>query len=666
MKKKLLAALLSLAVFIQCESLPVFAESNRGSFQHSNDVVEQIYDCSSKPLYLLCRNEDTKEYKHGAIIRKQFEIKSNQEIDTFEISLSSYDGVEIIKAPTYSIDNKDGRFIEIEFKVLDLCEIGNICFTVNCCSSIDKESTGNISYEQKIYCYHDLDNDYVSTISLDCLSDYSDKLQNYILDINRQGEVIQNERHDIGSLFSLNSNEEYTLSVSGYISWTDINYGVHAAEDVTVELYSVNGLTESLVGTASTNSVGGYSISFSSPNINQNVKLKVLSENDCISVRKETNVNETYSYISSTFEVWGFARASYTAPNNTAEGEALSIHQAMNMASRYVNDIDSLCPRNVSVVYPYSYGVSKYNSNQNKIYIMQEDNFDWDVCQHEYGHYIQYHCNIENNPGGQHTIDTNMADTYMTDDKPENDAIAKNLGIELAWAEGWATYFAINLQKEESASSLGIPYVGDGVYSDMYYISNNLYSHVYFNVETPPNWQLGEANEAAVCAILYDITDGINTSEEDYIYISSSNIWNIIKTNHCKTLSEFVSAFYSAGYSPYTKYSLGSTLSRYKVAASLNTTSVTSNISPTFSWNAQGGSTYFPNNRFRLVILDINYNHIYSSGPLYYASNYQIPSSTWNNIRNNYSMVYYYVESYQTNQVTTGPYYSTIKTLYTS
>lgn len=661
MKKRLISAILSICLFIQGGCLVSASEFADSKIDNENYGGEKNYTCATDSLTLFCTNENIREYQHGSVITKQFKIESYYDTDSYDISLISYDGIDIIKKPTIIKDDNAETLIEIDFIVLDSCEIGNICFEVKPVLQDDKTFNEQTRFEQNIYCYHDADSDYVSTIYLDCLYEYSDNLKKYLCKINRQGEVIENERHNIEPINRVNSNEEYNLSVSGYVSWTDKNYGVHAAENIKVELYSVNGSTDSYIGTTYTNSVGAYSISFPSHSISKNVKIKILSEGTNISVKNPFSSYETYEYESSTFEVYGFARLSYTASNTTNIGQSLSIQQAMAMANEYIYSLESNYLNNISVYFPNGNGsTSFFDRSDVDINIAQGSQFEWDTLQHEYGHYVQYCYDIENNPGGSHALNSNMADTYMTDNKPENDVIAKDLGTRLAWAEGWATYFAINLQKEMSAASLNIPNVGDTHYQ-------NVPKRIDEDMETPLNSRLkGEANESTVCAVLYDITDGINTSEDDYIYISSSNIWNIIKTNHCKTLSEFVSAFYSAGYSPYTKYSLGSTLSRYKVAASLNTTSVTSNISPTFSWNAQGGSTYFPNNRFRLVILDINYNHIYGSGPLYYASNYQIPSSTWNNIKNNYSRVYYYVESYQTDQTSTGPYYSTIKTLYTS
>lgn len=650
MKRKLLASLLGTAILLQSGSY-ITATASESDLVHVKNCVcenDQGYICSEKPLHLICTNEDEKEYSHGSVIRKKFEIESFYDIEDYEITVSSYDGVEKVKEPTYKMDDKGIQTVEIDFKVLDSCEIGSICFTIKPLTQNGKDTLNQLPYEKKIFCYHDSEYDYVSTVNLDCLSNYSEKLRKILLNIDRQGEYIENDKHNIQATRS-GSTTSYSLTVAGYISWTDNDGGVHSAENVKVELYAVNDLTETYLGSCYTSSAGGYSVPFSSSTLNQNVKFKVLSEGTNVTVKNATSPYSTYVYESSTFEVWGMARANYTASNLTSLGQSISIQQSMALANKYIYSLESSYLPNIDVAFPYEDGSSSYIPSSNKIYIEQGDQFDWDVIQHEYGHYVQHYYNITASPGGSHSSLKNLADT-------KND---KDIGIRLAWGEGWATYFAINLQKEMSASSLNIPNVGDTYYQDVVDESNT-YSWDVENL--PSNRWLGEANEATVCAILYDMTDGCDSSEDDNIYISSSDIWNIIKNNHCKTLSEFVAAFYNSNPSPDLKYSLGSTLSRYKVAAAPNTPTGTGTNTPTFSWVAQGGSTKFPNNSFKLVFLNINYDPILSIPTN--SLSVQLTSAQWKKIQNASSKVYYYIETCQADDNTpTGPYYSTLKTL---
>ena len=77
------------------------------------------------------------------------------------------------------------------------------------------------------------------------------------------------------------------------------------------------------------------------------------------------------------------------------------------------------------------------------------------------------------------------------------------------------------------------------------------YPHIYFqySLETLPDDYLysynhGEAGEGSVSAILYDLTDPVNSNDEDFISLSDSFLWTLITANHCTKLSDLVSALY--------------------------------------------------------------------------------------------------------------------------
>lgn len=604
---------------------------------------EQEYICSSKPLRLICTNENEKEYFHGSVIRKEFELRSSFDVDAYDITVSSCDGVDITKEPVYVVDAYGITSVVLEFKVRDAYEFGNICFSISPSAQEGDSLEEPASFEQNIYCYHDSDHDYVSTISLDCLSDCSEKLRDHLSAINRQGECIDNYGQLVKSAKAPNSVTDYSLSVGGYISWTDYNGGVHPAEDLTVMVFTVNGSSRSIIAITHTSSAGGYSCSIPTDGSSKNILVMVMSQGTNVTVKNTSNTTYTHE-ISITASV-GLAKVSYTAPNNTDVGKSISIQQAMALANKYIYSLDSAYLDNVNVIFPDN-GGSRFSPSLKTIYIEPNDEFDWDVAQHEYGHYVQHTYNIANSPGGSHTLSGNLAD----------DRKNKSAGIRLAWGEGWATYFAINLQKEMAAASLNIPNVGDTHYQD-------IGTSIDLDIENLPSyyWK-GEANEATVCAVLYDMTDGHNSSEDDHVYFANNNIWDITKSNHCTTLSQFITAFYAASFPFSTRLDLGSTLSRYKVAAKPNApTGITTNT-PTFSWVNQGGSVNYPNNKFRLAFYDHNYNLILRTDYTT-ASSQVLTAAQWTQIKNADSTVYYLVESKQTNSPETGSYYSTKKTL---
>lgn len=185
----------------------------------------------------------------------------------------SYDSVDIIKEPTYTTNNSGVPVVEIDFKVLDSCEIGNICFSISPSTSTADDVEAQICSEQNTYCYHDSNYDYVSTIYLDCLSTYSEKLKKHILDVNRQGESIETIRNTPETIKGSDGITRYSYSVSGYISWTDGGGGVHAADNIKVELCDASSGTG--ISSTYTTSAGGYSLSYSTSIVNPNVKIKI-------------------------------------------------------------------------------------------------------------------------------------------------------------------------------------------------------------------------------------------------------------------------------------------------------------------------------------------------------------------------------------------------------
>ena len=331
-------------------------------------------------------------------------------------------------------------------------------------------------------------------------------------------------------------------------------------------------------------------------------------------------------------------------------GKSLGVHQAMELANRYMYSLDESYMTNVDVSFPdNSQGSTCYSKSTNKIYLLDGDAFDWDVLEHEYGHFVAYQCGFLADVGGIHYLDEVLAVTR-----------GKNVGIQLAWNEGWATYFAINLQNKMNASSMNIPNVGDENYTD------TIDAIIDYNIESvEAAYLLGESGEIAVSAILYDITDPSNSSDHDNICCDNSSIWNTIKSNSCKSLSAFITAFYNGNYTTETQLNLGQTLSHFKVAAQLNSSvSGLSGSTPTFSWVKQGGSNNYQNNSFRLAFYDASNNLILRTSTVTGTSQ-TLTSQQWNQIKNAGTTVYCCVETRQTTSPTTGVYYSNLITITT-
>lgn len=623
------------------------AENNytKNHLRDFRTIDNEDHACTSKEWYLFCENELEREYTHGEVIEKRYEFISSLEIDNCEVVVSKNDGVEIVEvSPVTDLDGKN--CFSLKFRVNDAVTLGSIEFSVIPTFSNPDIAACNLS--QTIYVCNIEQNDYVCLNYIDALADYSESIQEYLDEISRQGEYVEFIHSDSSS--ELSDAVRTTHAITGYIRWTDSAGNTHPAEGVTVQIYkgTPSSPSFSLIYTSTTTTTGYYGAYFSYDGSVALLKIRVLSSGTNINVVDSSNA--TYTYESGVSGASSDIVISYTASNSNHLGKSLSVHQGMALANRYIKTLENNYLNSINVRFYSSTGTSYYSSSQGLINVIIGDAFDWDVLEHEFGHYVQNVYGISNNPGLDHSSLDNLADTNNN----------KSVGIRLAWGEGWATYFSINLQNKMGASSMNIPRVGDTYYQD------TEDSNISYDIEyLPTNRRKGEANEATVAAVLYDITDAVNTSEEDQIYVNNGTVWSITKNSGSKTLSDFINAFNaSSSITKATKVKLGSTLSRYVVSAKVYSPSVSGN-SVTFTWDKQGGSTTFPNNSFRLVFFDSSYNELYSTSYVNAASQ-SISLSQWNTMLGSSSVVYCCVQTRQTSSPTTGPYYSNTIATYSS
>lgn len=627
--------------------------STDGAITLSKDTDEPI--CSAKPLYLLCINDNEAQYAHGSVIERQYEIKSVYDDSCYDIEITASEDITLLSEAHFQVDLSDRNIFSIRFKLTDACESGDLAICVAPVSYLNGLAADKSPCYRNIYYCHENDCDYISLNSLSSLAAYSKKLENYFDMLNRQGEYMEIVNTPISEQIGITDAEIMatmsSYTVNGYIRWRDSGGNSHPAQGVSVEIYNRNGTSSVCLGSVTTDSSGYYSKNLFYNGTSKDIYIKAYSKGVNISVEKPTG--GTYIYTSSTnygIEGGDTATISCVLGKDSDFSRALSVHQAMALANRYMYGLEGDYLNPITVSFPDdSKGTSCYSSSEGKIYILEGDAFDWDVLEHEYGHYVQSRFNIANSPGGSHIISNNLADARSD----------KSQGIRLAWGEGWATYFAIHLQNKMSASSLNIPNVGDTVYQDT---EDNI---VEYDIEfLESKYRLGEANEAAVSAVLYDITDGINTAgnENDYIACNNTEIWSITKSSHCTTLSEFIAAFNNSAFTTQVKLNLGSTLSQYSVAAKLYTPAGLSTSTPSFGWSKQGGSTSYPNNRFRLAFFDSSYNLILWTNYVNSTSQ-ELTSSQWTRIKNSGSTAYCCVETCQTSTPQTGRYYSNLITI---
>ncbi len=143
--------------------------------------------------------------------------------------------------------------------------------------------------------------------------------------------------------------------------------------------------------------------------------------------------------------------------------------------------------------YVGSSGVSYYLPGRNQLFILggssgnyvtsDTDHFDDTIVLHEYGHFIEDKYAKTNSPGGFHDADS------IVDPR-------------LAWSEGWATFFALSVQKSSR-------YIDTSGINFMYLIDHDLEPHPSTASPRDIPQRAGEGNfrEFSIVRALWDIVD---------------------------------------------------------------------------------------------------------------------------------------------------------------
>ena len=608
--------------------------------QINSDVTtasENVFYSSCQSLYLRPVGYSNSVYPKNGTISQEYEVIYPHNADKIVIAIES-DNVILMNDNEITIDNLSSQeYLTISFEIAS-GQIG--CLDI----SLSAYADDALILEGKRSSIFVVSNDEGIYYSINSL-DHAKKLAG--IEMTNSDVVEYSNRSGADSILTA---APTNISVSGYIYWKDSNGTNHPAQNVTVEVYDEDVIFDDLIATVTTNDNGYYTATVDISNSwnegkSFDIYVNVFSKGANITVTDSSgNVYEQPSTTTNNVKE-NIVKTIYIS-NTTDGGKSFSVHQAMQHANKFMKTLEGAFLNNIDVSFPdNSQGTSCFSPSEEHIYILGGDAFDWDVLQHEYGHYVQHEFGIADNPGGTHFYNVNHAD-YVSN---------KSQGVRLAWAEGWATYYAIMLQNELALSSLSIPNVGDTEYSDTVDVS------IDYDIETvDADYLLGESGEVAVSGVLYDLTDSSNSSDSDSIYCYFSDIWNITKANDCTTLSSLITGIYNAGYTTNAKLRIGITLTHFKVAASLNDAPSNMNTgTPTFSWTPQGGSANYPNNSFRLAFYDEDYNLTLRTG--YTTGNtYTLSSTQWSTITAASTTIYCCVETSQTSTPSTGAYYSNL------
>lgn len=305
--------------------------------------------------------------------------------------------------------------------------------------------------------------------------------------------------------------------------------------------------------------------------------------------------------------------------NLSDKAASILISQHLLLAGEYA---DSLTTKNldlIKVIYP---GDGTFYSHNKFISIggssRDSDTFDPyknpDSTIHEYGHYLQHIFDFTDSPAIDHYYDFNscelikgMASYFGTNRYDEDFFVldeeeAKEKGIKLSWAEGWATYFSIICGKNKMEEFEDLPYLGD----DYYIFDNKSQQNVY----NKPNYG-GEGNESNITAFLLNLNKNLNINHKKLFEIPSQNKITTLNSFYLKLLST-----YSSLENEINKYMSLYHIAPYSISKSGNK----------ISWKAGGASEiHFPNDTFTINFLDSNDRQLFNK--TVYQTSYTLTQS---------------------------------------
>lgn len=463
-----------------------------------------------------------------------------------------------------------------------------------------------------------------------------------------------------------------TVEISGTVVWIDAGPYQRLAKSIRVQiadiytyedLFGTHNVETILIGDDNTplytGSSGNYSVNIpdgsSVRDGGYDIKVRVLAEGSNVSV--SPLLGTTYEFEQGIFE--DIAIDPPDAINFVAYQEsyrpdymkAIQVQQAAALASEFakiMNGGDYL--GQVGVVFPLLDDASFYFTNLN----IAADSYNlWDVIMHEYGHYVADQLGTFYPLPAEHSSTSNLWDSG---------ALPKELATVLAWQEGWAAYYSYYAQwyMINIAGYIGAYHTGCGTLGDLIYINNQ-----FDNIESL-SITSGEANEGAVAAVLWDITDDSGSSEPfDTLHCDFASIWNCVDNVNCTSLHFFNNIFCSE-FNASEQVAFGNILSEYHVSPRLTTpadgTVLSATTAPTFEWEP-GGSPLHPNGYFTLSIFKEESGEVTNIFTSEYqvSLSYTISQNDWNDIIALYEFdtLYWLVSGTQTDGLYfTGPYLS--------
>lgn len=373
------------------------------------------------------------------------------------------------------------------------------------------------------------------------------------------------------------------------------------------------GLAGQVLDTTATDLLGRYTLSIP-PTNGVRIEAETTGAGQAVWIPSEVGVTP-HRLVSLRFDMGvGSAdpRISLTPASTSETNRAMAVYQALTFARPLADVPADLGLGQIKILYPVG-NKSRYVWVEKEIRISEHDAYDWDVILHEFGHQVGRTVGIDDGPGGNHTIGENLAEVLGT----------KELGMKLAWSEGFATFFGTAVQSELLLDQLGIEGVGDSDYTD---IEPMAAFNVEFGVESGRYGIQGAADEVGVARALWDLYDS-SDDQGDTVELGFDVMSNLSVSDATDIFDGWHAVVSSL--EPALIGEIGCIASTIGLAPGASGPQLTDEEPPIFGWSRGGLGAQLPSDIFRLQIYNDDFSQELLNVNVGSASTYQPSVDEW-------------------------------------
>lgn len=390
------------------------------------------------------------------------------------------------------------------------------------------------------------------------------------------------------------------ILITGRLLFTDRAGGTHPVRAVTVQVYDSDPSTEVLLDSVLTDDDGrfratvpnadgdgtGQDVFIRAHSAGPNVRVREWAANTVHSIRSEDVMRDVRD--GETIDI------QLTAANNQKNNVAFEIHQANEQMARYIAQLQRQAPPQLTVRYPKKGDSSRYSGTMGPngtMLLADTDAHDWDNIQHEYGHHVQRHSRIGDNPGGGHGSGEDLCTRYNN----------KTKGINLAYGETWPTVFSLISQHEQGLAGMGIPHLGDTRYTD---VKGEGYASGY-DLETGAAANGGDGRELSMMRVMWDFYDPVDRT--DVVELEDAALWAASVEGGRHPFSAFWTALTRLRPEA-ERMALGAVMASQRLGTTPTTpadgTTYSGGTAPTFRWDASSACRNTSGLRYSFIIVD--------------------------------------------------------------